>query len=330
MNQPWRSIYLECVCVCISHAKYMCAKFMYRSLSKSINLTLNFQPFIYVIHGLWRGFIFFPLDFFPWKPLLSAQPLASQPQTLSSHMGNLISDCSYQSMLAMYFDQSVSQSISKLKEIHFWFSRLLLLNFLPCIPFSHYFTVTKYLSITWYSNPHHYQQCTHMTTFKNWAPELSMDLTEVTHTIADLGLKHLSLLKRYLLSSLNYSLNYFDIKLLLFHKSKMHGLLLYPLGWNIEWGLEHIVGLPEWLRHKESACNAGALGSIPGLGRSLEEGNGSSILPGDFPWTEEPNGLQSMGLQRVGHDWATNTFTFNTEHIVLSAWKAYQYATPSG
>ena len=29
-----------------------------------------------------------------------------------------------------------------------------------------------------------------------------------------------------------------------------------------------------------------------------------------IPWTEEPGELQSMGSQRVGHDWATNTFTF--------------------
>ena len=27
-----------------------------------------------------------------------------------------------------------------------------------------------------------------------------------------------------------------------------------------------------------------------------------SILPWSIPWTEEPGGLQSMGLQRVGHD----------------------------
>ena len=27
----------------------------------------------------------------------------------------------------------------------------------------------------------------------------------------------------------------------------------------------------------------------------------SSILAGKIPWTEEPGGLQSMGLQRVGH-----------------------------
>ena len=28
----------------------------------------------------------------------------------------------------------------------------------------------------------------------------------------------------------------------------------------------------------------------------------SSILVWRIPWTEEPGGLQSMGLQRVGHD----------------------------
>ena len=28
----------------------------------------------------------------------------------------------------------------------------------------------------------------------------------------------------------------------------------------------------------------------------------SSILAWRIPWTEEPAGLQSMGLQRVGHD----------------------------
>ena len=28
----------------------------------------------------------------------------------------------------------------------------------------------------------------------------------------------------------------------------------------------------------------------------------SKILPGRIPWTEEPDGLQSMGLQRIGHN----------------------------
>ena len=35
----------------------------------------------------------------------------------------------------------------------------------------------------------------------------------------------------------------------------------------------------------------------------------SSLLAWRIPWTEKPGGLQSMGLQRVGHDWATFTFT---------------------
>ena len=37
---------------------------------------------------------------------------------------------------------------------------------------------------------------------------------------------------------------------------------------------------------------------------SLEEGMAthSSILAWEIPWTEEPGRLQSMGLQRVGHD----------------------------
>ena len=45
---------------------------------------------------------------------------------------------------------------------------------------------------------------------------------------------------------------------------------------------------------------------------SLEKGlaTHSCILAWRIPWTEEPGGLQSMESQRVGHDWQTNTFTF--------------------
>ena len=35
-----------------------------------------------------------------------------------------------------------------------------------------------------------------------------------------------------------------------------------------------------------------------------------SILAWRFPWTEEPGGLQSIGSQRVWHNWATNFPTF--------------------
>ena len=57
---------------------------------------------------------------------------------------------------------------------------------------------------------------------------------------------------------------------------------------------------------KESALNAGDLSSIPGSGKSPGEemATHASILPG-IPWTEEPDTLQSMGSQRVGHDLAS-------------------------
>ena len=42
----------------------------------------------------------------------------------------------------------------------------------------------------------------------------------------------------------------------------------------------------------------------------------SRILPWRMPWTEELGGLQSMGSQRVRHNWATNTFHFHIIHYL--------------
>ena len=55
---------------------------------------------------------------------------------------------------------------------------------------------------------------------------------------------------------------------------------------------------------KESECNEGDLGSIPGSARSPEKemATHSSILAWRIPWTEKPGRLQTMGSQRVGHD----------------------------
>ena len=49
------------------------------------------------------------------------------------------------------------------------------------------------------------------------------------------------------------------------------------------------------------------VGKIP-----LEEGmiTHSNILAWRIPWLEKPGGLQSMGSQRVGQDWATKHSTF--------------------
>ena len=111
----------------------------------------------------------------------------------------------------------------------------------------------------------------------------------------------------------------------------------------------YIYSFPGSLAGKESACNAGYPSSIPGSGRSPGEGiaqcswaslvaqmvknppamqetwvqsmdwegplkgetaTHSRILAWRIPWTEEPGGLQSMGLLRLRHDWATHTFPF--------------------
>ena len=68
--------------------------------------------------------------------------------------------------------------------------------------------------------------------------------------------------------------------------------------------LDSCMGFPGGSDGKESACNVGACGLIPGSGRSLAKdmATHSSIHAWRIPWTEEPGRLQSMELQRVSHD----------------------------
>ena len=73
---------------------------------------------------------------------------------------------------------------------------------------------------------------------------------------------------------------------------------------------------------KESACDAGDPGSIPGSERSPGEGNGYPLQYSclEIPWTEEPGRLQSMGSQRVRHNWATNSLlNLYAEYIMRNA-----------
>ena len=124
------------------------------------------------------------------------------------------------------------------------------------------------------------------------------------------------------------------------------------------------LGLPWEPVGKESACNTGDPSLIPGSGRSTGEGidyplqyswaslvaqlvknlpamwetwvrslgwedplekgkaTHSSILICRIPWT-----VKSMGLQRVGHDWVTFTFTTRYKVVVcyniVEPWKYY-------
>ena len=61
----------------------------------------------------------------------------------------------------------------------------------------------------------------------------------------------------------------------------------------------------------------------------------SSTLAWKIPWTEEPDGLQSMGLLTVGHDFA---FTFHflalekemATHSSVLAWRIQGTGEPGG
>ena len=70
-----------------------------------------------------------------------------------------------------------------------------------------------------------------------------------------------------------------------------------------------IQGLSRWPSGKESECQGGDLG-IQSLGQEdpleKEMATHSNIFAWEITWMEEPVGLQSWGLQRVGHDFVTN------------------------
>ena len=71
--------------------------------------------------------------------------------------------------------------------------------------------------------------------------------------------------------------------------------------------LIHYLGFPGGSVVKNLPVNAGDVGLIPTSGRSpggkkKKVATHSSILAWRIPWTEEPGGLQSLGLQRVGHN----------------------------
>ena len=66
------------------------------------------------------------------------------------------------------------------------------------------------------------------------------------------------------------------------------------------------LGFPDVSIIKNPHANAG--NTIESLGWEKEMAAHSSILAWRIPWTEEPGGLQSMGLQRVRHDGVTNNY----------------------
>ena len=81
---------------------------------------------------------------------------------------------------------------------------------------------------------------------------------------------------------------------------------------------------------EEITGDSGDTGLIPRSGRSSGGGNGNPLQYScpENPWTEELGQLQSIALQRVGHDWATDHvcheyyFSFNSFNY-LKMWKPF-------
>ena len=91
-------------------------------------------------------------------------------------------------------------------------------------------------------------------------------------------------------------------------RQKQQSLLFYNLQLSI--GLEHIpiyIPFPGGSEGKASASMretwVWSLGQEDPLGKEMA--TYSSTLAWKIPWTKEPGTLQSMGSQRVGHDWTT-------------------------
>ena len=71
----------------------------------------------------------------------------------------------------------------------------------------------------------------------------------------------------------------------------------------------------KWLTHCTVVCNAKNWNSShPSVGTGSTDCFTKCHCP---PWTEEPGGLQSMGSQRVGHDWATSLSLFLSQSVTV-------------
>ena len=73
-------------------------------------------------------------------------------------------------------------------------------------------------------------------------------------------------------------------------------------------------GFPDDSDSKESACNEGDLGLIPGSGRSIGEGNSYPLQYSCLENSKDRGAWWAAvhGGAKFGHDWMTNTFTFTT------------------
>ena len=87
----------------------------------------------------------------------------------------------------------------------------------------------------------------------------------------------------------------------------------------------HITTTHNGSENKESACNLGDLGSIPGLGRSPEEENGNPLqweYPMDRAWWSIADGVTK------GWTWVNDRYTQRSQVIFFSLWSKTNIISP--
>ena len=113
-------------------------------------------------------------------------------------------------------------------------------------------------------------------------------------------------------------------------------------GCRFHWHIIALSKLPMWFSCKEFACNAGDVGSIPGLGRSPGEGNGNPL---QYSCLEGPmdGGAWLAAVHGFAKSWTrlsdfTFTFTFHVHalekemaiHSSVLAWRIPGTGEPGG
>ena len=95
------------------------------------------------------------------------------------------------------------------------------------------------------------------------------------------------------------------LRLLMFPPAILIKLGLHP-PWHFAWSTMHL-SFPGSSDSKASACSAGDLGAIPGLGRSLEKemATHSSTLAWKIPWAEEPGSKNTEVVCHSLLQWTT-------------------------
>ena len=91
---------------------------------------------------------------------------------------------------------------------------------------------------------------------------------------------------------------------------------------------EHI---PWWLSGRESSCNGGDMGSIPGSERSPGAGDGNPL---QYSCLGNPVGRGAWvyglwSLRRVGHDWVTKTTITHEGFLKVKAFLPFDVEWPS-